>query len=275
MHSLTNTEFKQAKSEQSHSVSASDAPTDCVLCRSPGNGKQYRCGSTVVTLCDPCKAKSDAENTRIEQAAEARRIKYIRERATRDEFHGGFQHVPIASWKFYDASAAEFRSKVAKQFQAFAITYGADCSAVLAGTTGAGKTSSVIAALRRLRNQAEADAIATPGLQATEHPMLNMLAGMWWFTGSELASARRQHPMGQGVSPIVKNAKGAALLIIDELGYEDFSPELSEVIHLRESQRRPTIVTTGLTPAAFRTRYGDATWRKLTTDGLVIEGFGS
>ena len=40
------------------------------------------------------------------------------------------------------------------------------------------------------------------------------------------------------------------------------------VVDARYSQQRPTIVTSGLRPDAFRERYGDAMWRRLTEKGI-------
>ena len=205
---------------------------------------------------------------------EAKRVSEIRSYANGYQITGGgFRDIPVNNWRWYDVAAPEFRSAVQKKFLAFALTYTGYCSAALLGSTGAGKTSSVLGALKRLRLDAEREAMSTPHLEAASNPMLRKLRDLRWYTGSQLALARKAWPLGKGEAPTIEHAMDAPILILDELGFEVFDTAFADVIHQRYSRQKPTIVTSGLTVEKFRERYGDAIWRKLTTGGVTVEGF--
>lgn len=105
------------------------------------------------------------------------------------------------------------------------------------GPTRAGKTTLAVACLRRWARRGR------PGL---------------FLSAAELGLARRQHPLGKGEAPAVLAAKRAPLLLIDDLGLDVDDPlsAVGEVIHYRQSNRRPTWVTTGLAMSDLILKYG-------------------
>jgi DNA replication protein DnaC len=179
----------------------------------------------------------------------------------------------VANWDWYAVDSLEFKQRISKKFQAFARTYDGKTSAVLLGSTGKGKTSSVIGAIRRMRLAAEEQVIARPRVEPERHQTLHTLARLEWYSGSQVALARKQSPLGTGEAKVVKNAIQASLLVVDEVGFEPFDGALFDVVDGRYMRQRPTIVTTGLTVDAFKTKYGDALWRRLTERGAVLEDF--
>jgi DNA replication protein DnaC len=229
---------------------------------------------------NPDKQQESTVDSQLVQAPidarEERRIENIRSYATgRDSINGnapGFQQIPIA-WKWCTCSSAEFRERIGKKCQAFARTYDGKASAILLGSTGKGKTSGVLAALRRLRDEAERETIARTGALPERHPTLQKLHGLQWFSGSEIALARKRHALGSGEAKLISDAIYAPLLVIDEVGFEPLDGALFDVIDARYNKERPTILTSGLTSKAFAEKYGDALWRRLTERGIVVEDF--
>lgn len=116
--------------------------------------------------------------------------------------------------------------------------------ALLTGPTGCGKSLAAATALRRV---------------TLDHPRY------WaaWVRSDILTrlAASRDH---QGD---IARVKSCHVVVIDELGYERFPEAVLEMIGDRYDRNLPTVVTTGLDPAALLARYGDATARKITEIG--------
>lgn len=112
---------------------------------------------------------------------------------------------------------------------------------VLAGGSGAGKTSLAIACLR-------------------ERPE----AGRF-VSAIDLARARTEHALGDGDASLVDLATAAPLLLIDDLGEEvdTRTSAVKDVIRRRFDMMRPTWVTTGFRPAELAAKYGDGIKRRL------------
>jgi len=89
-----------------------------------------------------------------------------------------------------------------------------------------------------------------------------------------LGVARQQHGLGEGEAALVRQATGAELAILDDLGVEPEvgAPVLAHVLHHRYDSARPTIVTTGLTVEQIAKRYGAGVARRLveTAGGAVV-----
>jgi DNA replication protein DnaC len=128
---------------------------------------------------------------------------------------------------------------------------------LLLGPSGAGKTTTAQAIVRRLACEILA---ANSGL--------GCLSTFVWTTGSALAHAYRNWPLGSEPKVIV-DAKCSSFLVIDEVGFELIADNvLYQVIDHRYSKCIPTIVTTGLEREAFIARYGVALDRRLTDVGV-------
>lgn len=96
---------------------------------------------------------------------------------------------------------------------------------------------------------------------------IRFASGIVWASGLELARARSTWSLGEDDPPLIRRAKRANLLIIDEIGFEDgrLDPHaLRDVLRYRyDEHQRPTIAGSGATKAALHERYGEATVRLL------------
>jgi hypothetical protein len=74
---------------------------------------------------------------------------------------------------------------------------------------------------------------------------------------------------------IVRMAKGATLLLLDEVGYEEdrFDPHaIRDVLRARfDPVWKPTIAASGKTWAELSERYGEPTLRTLTCKGALMD----
>lgn len=135
---------------------------------------------------------------------------------------------------------------------------------LLAAPTGSGKSSALLARLHR--DYGAAIARAQKGDENVAAP------GFIWASGPELAVARRNVGFGSE-APLIAHALKTEILILDELGYEPLTGIPFELVDHRYRAQAITVVTTGLTAAAFAERYGDALYRRLAEGGAVVEDF--
>jgi hypothetical protein len=152
----------------------------------------------------------------------------------------------------------------------------ANLALVLSAATGEGKTAVACAVCVRLRSALVDGALevdASNPYARREAKARFEESRRWHFvTGFELAQARRQASLGTGEAPAIQKAMKAPLLVLDEVGHEpQTDPVIFEVADARYRNGLPTIVTTGLRPAQFRDRYGDATWRRFTERGALVQ----
>lgn len=239
------------------------------LCTWMGDHWVCRCGAELssedAVMCDPC-ARASAERAELEARAHRARAHWARvEQLARRALMGA------PDWDHARIGGDVFRNLHPKM-QAFGRRYSRSVGSVaIFGPSGCGKTTAVLAALRRLGD--EAIAAERRRRSPDPSPELSWLAGAMWTSGHALAKARKQHRLGEGEAPLIVEAMEATLLTIDEVGYEPVCEAFFEVVDARYTQRLPTIVTSGLTSAAFRERYGDACYRRLTDKGIgaVIE----
>jgi hypothetical protein len=126
---------------------------------------------------------------------------------------------------------------------------------LLMGDTAAGKTSLAIAMLDAWVRQ---DTYARKGARFVES---------YW-----LAGARGRHPLGQGEAPLVREAMGATLLVLDDLGSEvgDHRNVIADVIFHRHNEELPTWITTGWTPEQLMERYGSQVVRRVVEHGKRV-----
>lgn len=136
----------------------------------------------------------------------------------------------------------------------FSAVWSGDYGAVLTGPTGCGKSLSAAVALSRV----------TLGLPR-----------YWsaWVRADVLTrlSASRDH------AGDLARIKSVHVLVIDEMGFERFPESVLEVIGDRYDRNLPTVVTTGLKPEEFISRYADSTVRKIIEpgDGFVVNCWGT
>lgn len=238
-------------------------------CTWSGDRWLCRCGAELPTddaiMCAPCR---EASAQRAEREARAQRMRehWARvEQLARRGLDGApdWQHARVDSEAFL---------KLHPKMQAFARRYAKKVGNVaLFGPSGCGKTTAVLAALRRLGD--EAIQLERERRRWDHGPELLWLSEAKWTTGHAIAKARRQHGLGEGEAPLIAAALNASLLVIDEIGYEPLGEVLFEVMDARYAQHLPTLITSGLTAAGFRDRYGDAFFRRLADKrvGSVIE----
>lgn len=216
------------------------------------------------------KAREE-ERRRQQEMRINERIKYIRNRfeycmsgnITGREGHG-LCHPP--QWEFARFDNSEFRARSSRKIVGALEKWDATeiPTLLLAGPTGSGKTAGVVAWLWRHLDQQIAK------VQAGDEQ-----AGMPQFifaTGPELAVARRNAPLGEE-APLIEHASDCGLLILDELGFEKLTEIPFELVDHRYRAKSVTVVTTGLKPADFRKRYGDAMFRRIAEGGAVVEDF--
>lgn len=95
----------------------------------------------------------------------------------------------------------------------------------------------------------------------------NRARAMRWFSATDLAAARREHPLGQGEAPEIRDASYASLLFLDDSGWDRDVQAVAEVLNTRYELERPTIVTTGRSPAQLLAHYSGAVVRRLLDAG--------
>jgi DNA replication protein DnaC len=133
-------------------------------------------------------------------------------------------------------------------------------SALILGPSGIGKTSAVVALIRRLM---EVNRMVVRDVFGVYEYDIGVLKRFVWTTGAEIANARDESRLGD--EPLVLHrAKSATLLAIDEVGSEPASNNLMEVVDVRYAHHKPTIVTSGKTVEEFSKRYGDGLVRRLS-----------
>lgn len=127
--------------------------------------------------------------------------------------------------------------------------------ALLCGPAGSGKTTTTVIAIRHV-------------LDTFDFEVASRIA---WTSAYDLAKAPQEHRLGAQEAPLVRQAKEASILVLDELGSEQAkTTAVQEAIHERHIQGRPTIVTTWLDMPGIQERYGDGIARRLLERSLVI-----
>jgi DNA replication protein DnaC len=121
-------------------------------------------------------------------------------------------------------------------------------SIVIVGPTGFGKSRVLIAIGLRILDR------ALRGVSADD---LRFAAGLRMVNGLALALAPSQHRLGDGEPPLLATAKGATLLLLDEIGFETHLEVIRDVIFHRYDRGAPTIVASGRTAEELEGRYGN------------------
>jgi hypothetical protein len=119
------------------------------------------------------------------------------------------------------------------------------------GSTGAGKTSFVVAALC---------AYVRRDWQARKGALFG---SAFWLAGD-----RSRYSLGKGEAPDVEAAMNASLLVLDDLGNDaqDHRNTISEILFKRHEDELPTWVTTGYPVEHLSGRYGPAFIRRIAEE---------
>lgn len=134
-------------------------------------------------------------------------------------------------------------------------------SAEVSGLSGDGKTAAMAAIVKR-------HAEMTTGDFDIEPAPVWALRGFMWTRAHDLIRARKEHSLGEGEAPLIDRAKYSHVLVIDEMTSEPASEIPFEIVDERYAAGKTTVVTTGLRPAEFQRRYGQAMHRRLTEKGV-------
>jgi DNA replication protein DnaC len=201
------------------------------------------------------------------------------ERRARDEWSASIRDFAplggVPAWPWARCENPQFMGRLrSKELTAFAGAYHPrQGSVLLAGKTGAGKTSGVVAMLHRVREAEIAKLLKGP-IDSPPSPLLRALRGLLWTDGFALTKARRENPLGRGEAELVEQAMSRRLLVLDELGFEAaHDTVIAEVMNARYVAGLPVIITTGLTRAQFSDRYGDAVLRRIIERGTLLEAW--
>jgi hypothetical protein len=228
---------------------------NCGLVQNDAGAWLCTCGVVLegqALICEACRRQQalDAQRAAREQAVASWRAKIER--------YGSLPCLPTFPGKVHG-----------RKLQATVQRYQLDRSLVLMGPTGCGKTSAVMATLRRIAADEVPRVLASkPGTEPSA--LLERLRGLAWIDGFALAKARRETPLGRGEAELVALAFEAPILVLDEVGFEPLNEVVFEVADRRYREGAITIVTSGQTPAGFAARYGDACWRRLSEQAAVI-----
>lgn len=229
----------------------------CVECGAP-------CEMRMVWCSDACK-KAHGERREREVLEEERREaeRKRRERARFLERGSAAALNRLSAWASTDEDQLFAERVKAPKLRRFADGYElGHGNGVLLGTTGVGKTSATMRAVRRLIRRA-----AETG-EATEIFRVHVV------TGGVLAGARRRHPLGEGDAPELRAAAEASVLLLDDLGVgADPEPSwLHELLDERYTHSAVTIATSGFRREELVQRYGAGAIRRLQEPrGVCVE----
>lgn len=138
------------------------------------------------------------------------------------------------------------------------------------GAAGLGKSSLAAAALRRVIDAATVDAADDVVRRARLARFVRC---------PELGEAAAHRGFGSPEPRIVRAARHATVLVLDDLGVENTSEAsaalVREVIHARHARRAPLLVTSGFTLEELTTRYGSGIARRLREEAVFDLGRGT
>lgn len=245
---------------------ASLAPIIPPMFRKPDGTCGHGCGRVPEradhSVCRACQETLDtARDRRICEEKRAELIEQVRRAPIWDE-------LPKMPWARVDGDA--YVQRAPRIFQAAARGWKRENGNVLMlGEPGMWKTGTSVALAHRLRDEAVAS------IQELDPARVYRARGHWltramWVPAQDLSLARRHHSLGSE-APMVARAKGASLLIIDELGIQaagDRDQLIFEIVDHRYRSQLPTIGTSGMSVAEFQAAHGGGLWRRFTEQGV-------
>lgn len=116
------------------------------------------------------------------------------------------------------------------------------------GATGSGKTSLLVACLRKV------------------------LPYGFMVRAERLARAPIEHSAGQGEAPLVLRAKAARVLLLDDLGTDEITKvsAVRDVVFARYDAGLPTWISTGISSSEIESLYGSGFARRAVSEALTI-----
>lgn len=239
-------------------------------------------------ICAPCKDQLDAK----ERAAREAKVIEIAAR-NESQLRAAIERALAPLPEFRPrVGTAEFQRSVIRELRSIATGYLADLSMLILAASGAGKTTVMAtwfeerAAQLRVPRIGEmqfdrqqgcdvhVDADHLEALSRSRSYDIGLLGRYLWIVGHDLAYTRRNSALGEEPA-LISRAKSVRFLVIDEVGTEPLADHvLLEIVNARYAKKLPTVVTSGLTRAAFDERYGSALFRRLTQQGIgkLIDG---
>lgn len=198
----------------------------------------------------------------------------------RERLNQAWRSVPYGfRWaRFGDQLAARVRPPaaiaVARSTLDDFVARGGTGSMVMMGPTASGKTSLAVACLRWFVQQAERVARRLPIATGADRQIYRLGAEARFVTAYDLAKAAVYSQLGRRPE-LVERALHASVLVLDELGmdvevYRHSATSVSEVIHERHAEHRPTIITTYLTKELVQKQYGAGIARRIFEGRAIV-----
>jgi DNA replication protein DnaC len=133
-------------------------------------------------------------------------------------------------------------------------------SLLVLGPTGSGKTTTIEVTVHERYERFCAE-VAADGPQR--------MMDFAYVTGHQLSGCRRRAKIGSE-APLVERACAAALLYLDEIGFEPPGEELFAVVDHRYAAGLPMVTCSGATKQQLVEKYGGAFVRRLVEPGGVL-----
>lgn len=240
------------------------APTGLVFRCAGGCDKQVaRRGS----YCDPCAAEDRLRQRQMMLADAFQSVSRVGSDASGGDSlewcRAGNQQYLQATQKARDAAMRLADPTIAVAIIERAVWKRDTGNVVILGPTRIGKSKAAIACAHRVLDK---------GLRGKlDAEQFRFARGVRVVSGLKLGRARVTARLG-GVPELERVAQQATLLILDEVGFEEDATVIRDVIYDRcEDRRRPMFITSGLTCAAFESRYGAPTMGRLKERGVLID----
>lgn len=170
-----------------------------------------------------------------------------RESEVRDE--AAIAGIPARfSWATVDAAALAHRVQSTKSIEALVKAILEAPRVTVGGATGSGKTSLLVACLRKV------------------------LPYGFMVRAERLARAPIEHSAGQGEAPLVLRAKAARVLLLDDLGTDEITKvsAVRDVVFARYDAGLPTWISTGISSSEIESLYGSGFARRAVSEALTI-----
>jgi DNA replication protein DnaC len=135
----------------------------------------------------------------------------------------------------------------------------------LCGPARAGKTTLAVCMLR--------ERIVSASKPTATLAAFREAAGARFVVAADLVQAQSEHPFGKGSAPLVKAARAATVLVLDEVGggpQGDVQGVVFRLLHERHRELKQTIVTTGLDEHSVSNLFGGGIAGRLFEDAFVI-----
>jgi hypothetical protein len=197
--------------------------------------------SNPVLSCDGCVLDADR------RAVTEGRLERVR---------GTWKGVGLPAWPWARLGATSWQQKVSDRVVNAATSWTPGRSLFVAGPTGCGKTSVMVARMHDLLARAYRWARDPDD----EGPC--PVAETFYVTEPRLVASRRNRPLGEGESPMVARAMSVPVLILDEIGSMS-SPVTFEVVDERFMSGLPTVALTGFSADELSRRVGAHCFRRL------------